>query len=139
MKAYHLAMILIIFNLAFAFLASTSFFPNETKIEKGQIIEAPTTEEALNDAIQMVGGGTLLGAILGSLAAILTRSLTPVGIGVFSGVFWGSFINTSTIIDNLLSTTGSFNMFFIIFSTISAFIFLASIIQMMTGGWATYD
>ncbi len=131
-------MLLILFNLSFWFLAATNFFPSQVEITKGQQInEVNVTQKAylFNVFIKSgktMGLATVVGMIFGALASFYTRSLAPMGIGIFTGVFWGSFITASTTLSTLLAGAG-FHLLFIIFMVVASFIFVASIIEMATG------
>jgi len=76
--------------------------------------------------VSVVGGGILVAVVL----SILTRSVVPIGIHIFSTVFWTAYINCNSIL-----STGNFipSGFLSIFFVGTIFLFIAALIGMLTG------
>lgn len=141
MNAYHLAMLLIIFNLSFCFLSATNIYPQTAQIVHGKEVQPADVNSTLAQVMNILkspGIGGFLGALAGLIGTVVTRSWSPVAVGLFSGIFWGTVYDTSRIIYNLTSQIGM-GYFSIIFMTIASFIFAMMIIQMLSGGIKTYE
>ena len=146
MNAYHLAMLLIVFNLSFCFLAATNIYPQPAQIVHGKEVEQADVGSVIDQVVNILkssGIGGFLGALAGLIGSIATRSWAPVAIGVFSGIFWGSVWDTSRIITDLTSSFGGeplgLSFFSTLFLIIASFIFAMMIIQMLSGGVKTYE
>lgn len=124
---------LVVFTLSINFVNTLGVFP--TTIEEG-VASADTSSDGWFGAFSgsstgavwtlAIAGGVGAGIVL----SVLTRSIIPVGISVYSSIFWASYHNAITILDmggyidpNLL----------IIFTVAIAFIFVGSIVGMLTG------
>ena len=141
MNAYHLAMLLIIFNLSFCFLSATNIYPQTAQVIHGKEIQQPDVNNTIWTVANILKGtgiGGILGALAGLIGTIATRSWAPIAVGLFSGVFWGTVFDTSRIIYDLTSQIGLW-YFSIIFMTIASFIFTMMIIQLLVGGTKAYE
>jgi hypothetical protein len=72
-----------------------------------------------------------ISGLLGVGAGVAMRSVVPVGIGLFGGIFWSSFIS----VHGILSIGGYIPIELLtVFTVATTFIFIAAIIGMLTGG-----
>ena len=126
---------LVVFSLSINFIDGLAAFPIET--EMGPQIN--NTDDALaaltklddpnmNSIFLLVTTGA--GIVAVALAA-LTRSVVPIGIYVYGAVFWTSWIRAQSILSFGGYMPGDF---LLIFTVGVMFIFIASIIGLLTGG-----
>lgn len=121
----YLCLALILFNLSVSFIASLDVFPIEF---------ASGAEEELGDPdVDMMFTYVFsfsLGAGITIIICILMRSVVPLGLYIFSVVYWASWISAQSI----LSTGGYIPVEFIVLGTAGvAFLFVATIIGILTG------
>lgn len=138
--AIYLSIVMILFNLTVGFIGGLTnvegnpVFPVADTPGIGNVNESSILGEVtgLEDPnmnalwVSVIGIG-LLGA---SALSILTRSLIPIGIYLFSTVFWTAYINCNSI----LSAGGYIpSEFLSIFFAGMIFLFIAALIGMLTG------
>jgi len=138
--AIYLSVVMIFFNLVIGFVGGLTnvdgdpIFPVADTPGIGNVNESSILGEVtgLEDPnmnalwVSVVGGGILVAVVL----SILTRSVVPIGIHIFSTVFWTAYINCNSIL-----STGNFipSGFLSIFFVGTIFLFIAALIGMLTG------
>lgn len=147
----YLALVMLVFNLGISFVGgletppdaegnTTPIFPVDPEYFRDDMNESEalsnfsTLSFAIEDEIYDVTGlftAVTSGALLLSLAiSVLTRSVVPIGIAVYGAIFWGLFLRASAI----FSFGGWIPIELIgLFMVVGAFVFVASIIGMLTG------
>ena len=141
MKAYNLAMILIFINIASILLISIGAFP-------GMVGPTDETESFIlnlgNEGVEVLGVEiNILGIaiILMGATAVLLGSRGPSASGIaimmFAAVYWGSLLMCLDLISAI--PLPEMGMYVSIFTTIAALIFIATLLQMPTGGMKSYD
>jgi len=144
--ASYVCMCLIAVNLAFAFVIGLGVFGDnfdggiQTDETSGGMVDEFTNVSATNDAGTYTGmdalwviiGGSAIGTAGGLLLSYLTHSSVFVGIGLFSGVFWSSYLNSLGIlqINNFL---GGLEGFVLIGTVLMIFMFAGAVIGMLSG------
>lgn len=136
--AVYICLGLIVFNLMIGFMVATGAFPYTSSGGKN----IGDTGEVLGDLTDYSSPGmdtlitiALAGAGVGAVLGIITGSVVPIGIGIFSGVFWASFINTHGILSVQISSGVSLipGELLTIFTICAVLIFIAAIVGMLTG------
>ena len=138
--AIYLSIVMIFFNLVIGFVGGLTntdgdpVFPVAGTPGIGNVNESSILGEVtgLEDPnmnalwVSVVGGGILVAVVL----SILTRSVVPIGIHIFSTVFWTAYINCNSIL-----SAGGFipGGFLSIFFVGMIFLFIAALIGMLTG------
>lgn len=137
--AIYMCLGLIVFNFIIGFVHATGAFQYTSDIGEdlnntGSLIGDITSYSdisSMGDLLTMIGIGTLIGVGI----TIATRSMIPLGISIFSSVFWASFINTHAILG--VQLTGGVSLIpgelLTIFTVCAVLIFIAAIIGMLTG------
>ena len=131
--AVYLSFVMIVFNLSIAFVGTLGAFPVEDIPGTGTVSEdsALTTFTGLTGGMEgvwlMVTTITGLGAVL---LAIAVKSFIPVGVHLFSVVFWTAYIKSNSILSVGGYIPGDFLVIFLIGMI---FLFIAAIIGMLTG------
>ena len=123
---------LIVFNLGLGYLQSTNAFGSVSSIGDDTttdeaLAEYANLEESSMDYIwEIIFGAALAGLFVGWL----THSVVPIGLFVFSGVFWASFINTHHVL-----SIGGFipGEILGIVTILSMFVFIGACVGMFTG------
>ena len=133
-KAVYISIGLIIFNLCLIFVSSIGSFGShgDTGIEINSVGDALSVFTSLEDASMQ--GVFLLAVGLTGIGAValawLTHSITPVGIHIFSIVFWTSYTKTHI----LINSAGYIPFEFMIIVFVGMiFLFIAAIVGMLTG------
>lgn len=142
----YICMCLIAVNLAFAFMVGLGVFGENFggAIQTGDDTSGMTDEfmdiDATNDegsytgmdALWVIVGGSAVGAGAGLLLGFVTHSSVFVGIGLFSGVFWSSYLNSLNILNlgNFLNDLGGFVL---IGTVLMVFMFAGAVIGMLSG------
>lgn len=125
---------MIIFTLAVSFIFSLGAFPlneNPAGIQDIDDANALTVLTGLSGGMEdlwlMVTMGT---GVIAIGLAILTRSMTPIGLHIFSLVFWTAYTKTNSILN-----MGGYlpAEFLVIFTVGMVFLFIAAIIGMLVG------
>ena len=74
----------------------------------------------------VIGGGVLAGGIV----SVLTRSIIPVGVSIYSTVFWASYLRALGVLNIGGYIPGDF---LLLFTVGVVFLFMASLVGMLTG------
>ena len=130
----YICIIIILFTLSINFVSSFNAFP----IEEEQGVEGVTQENALEkitgmddpnmNYIWLVATGVgITGAIF---VAWLTKSIVPIGIFLFSEVFWTSWLRMNSVLNMSGWVPGEL---LVIFTVGVMFVFIAAVIGMFTG------
>ena len=134
----YICICLIVFTLAVNFIHTTLAFPATGNIGQ-QTSDTSTALSAFtgldNTYMNSIWGiATGVGAIAAIGLAWITHSISPVGIYLYSLVFWTSYIRAWAIISygHFFEATEGI-AFILIFTVAIMFIFIASIIGMLTG------
>jgi len=141
----YICIVMIIFNLCVSFVSGLGVFPYD--VDTG-IATGPTSNDTYTNLTDLggfnsegytgmdglwiifLGSGSTL--IIGLFLVLLTRSTNILGIVLFSGVFWSSYISTISIINvgGFLIDLGGF----VLIGTVGMlFIFSAAVIGMLSG------
>ena len=133
-SAIYLCITIIIFTLAVNFVNSLDAFP----IEEKQGVEGVTQENALSkltglkdpDMNNLWLLATGIGLAVAGVAAWITKSIVPVGIVLFSDVFWTSWLRM-----NIVLNIGGYipGELLLLFTVGVLFVFIAAVIGMLTG------
>lgn len=130
-----ITLLMLAFSLVANFVGSMGIFPNVASPGVGGINEsgdALKTLTGLEDPSMQalfigVTGLTFIGAVA---LALLTKTITPIGLHIFGAVFWASWINMLSV----LSYGGYIPADFLLVFTVGVmFVFIAAIIGMLTG------
>jgi hypothetical protein len=124
---------MLFFSLSVTFIHALGIFP----VADNPGLEGITNENVLSRITGLTGGMEVVWALVTTISGfgaivlgILTQSMTPIGIYLFSTVFWTAYINTSSI----LNVGGYIPADFLIIATVGIiFIFIAAVIGMLTG------
>ena len=132
-SAIYLCITIIIFTLAVNFVNSLDAFP--TDYESG--VTGVTSENALEEISGLKGGmasiwglAVGLGAIGAIGLAVLTKQISPIGIYIFSAVFWTSWIRMTSVLNIGGYIPGGL---LLLFTVGVLFVFIAAVIGMLTG------
>ena len=125
---------LIAFTLFINFVDGLNAFPVESKAGMEDIDESNALSKltGLSDDMSafwlIAVGGTGIGAIA---LAWLSHSITPVGIHIFSTVFWTSYTRANGVLN-----TGGYipDEFLNVFLVLMLFVFIGAVVSMLTGG-----
>lgn len=131
--AVYLSFVMIGFNLSIAFVGTLGAFPVEDIPGTGTVDESSTLTAftrltgGMEGVWLMVTSITGIGAII---LAIAVKSFIPVGVHLFSVVFWTAYIKSNSI----LSVGGYIpGDFLAIFFVCMIFLFIAAVIGMLIG------
>jgi len=130
--ALFICLFLVIVNLGWSFIRATGAF--------GDVAEAGITGSDSNDVFYAFTGfsggmagifavGVSLGAIGAGLASWATKSVVPMGVYLFSVIFWSSY-NSSLNIMAVSQIPGSMT---ILITVGIMFVFVGAVIGMLTG------
>lgn len=138
---FYLTLVLLVFSLSISFISALGIFGT---VESGVDVDIEDADETTDNVFGMnINMSVILTAVtssegIASLAglgatvgmAILTRSPTLIGVGLFSTLFWTSYIHTA----NVISVGGFIPVGLIIISSvIVVFLWIGAIIGMITG------
>jgi len=132
--AITLTFILFIFSLLASFISSTGAFPFTD--EMGISIESDSdwltkftglTDPTMGAIFLGVTGLTFIGAVA---LAVATHSVVPIGLHLFSLVFWSSWVKFSVILGYGGYIPGGL---LVIFTVGVMFVFIAAIVGILTG------
>jgi len=141
-KAYDMAMVLIFINCGFMIIFTmgiVDIVPGSTS-GYSQIAEWFATENFYIFGFGLSAMTVLAGLFAAATVVILNSNpVTDKGLSIvfFTGVFWGSWLMTTSIISSLLKGIGM-GVFFTIFFVASTLIFINAIIQISSGGQQTH-
>lgn len=130
---------IIIFSMIFGLLVGLNAF-GSTNINSGVNIDTSSKEDAFADItgedlqtslLISVTAGTILGLAAGGAVSWLTHTTSAIGVGIFTGVFWGAYLNMYSILNTgeFLSDVG----ILIIITVVVTLLFIGAIIGMFTG------
>jgi len=130
----YLCVVLIIFTLSINFVNALGVF---SSYDASPTEESLTTENALEQISGLSGGmeyiwGLAIGLGAGATMFLvyLSKQISPLGIYLFSSIFWTSWLKMNTVIN----INGVIPAELIMLFTVGAmFIFIAAIIGMLTG------
>jgi len=134
------AVLLIIFNLSIVFINALNVFGNT--VEAGIDIGSNDNSSQVFKKITGLDGGaqyiwfTILGVsgILSISVAILMHSAVPVGVWIFSEVFWTSYVSViGTINVNNVFTSEPMSYFLLIFTVGLIFVWMGALAGMFSG------
>lgn len=125
-KGYSIVMYLVIFNLCTVVIGGLMVF-NGAFAPQGAIVNSPIDRDTNLDLLAIFSSLVTVASAVG-LSAI-TRSVTPIGIGIFTGVFIVTFFSVFEILRSLFIPDTIINVFL----AVIGFVFCASLIQMATG------
>ena len=143
MKFYHIMMFLIIFNMSVYVVDSLHIY--NMSGYKGDPKYNPTGNTESNSFYLQVAYWFLEGALFtiatATIYTVLTKSASDAGIAYsfLSGVFWPAAISALAVIQNIGGSNIGSSMIFMIFTVVLIFIWGAGLLQMVRGGWKTYE
>ena len=133
--AVKFAFLAILFNIGFSFIQGIGAFPlaesdsiGINDVDNSNVLSKLT---GLSDGMEDIWALFLVaGAAASIFLSWVTHSIVPVGIYIFSEVFWTSWIHTQNIL-----TLGSYipSDFILFFTVGMIFLFIAAVIGMLTG------
>lgn len=133
--AIYICFILLIFTLLLNFIDSTGGF--NTDLDVGTDIGSE--DDVLNQLTGLDSGMSTVWAVAvgaGGLIAVglsfLTHSIVPVGIHLFSTVFWTSYTRLLSVVSGI-SVFNDIEGFVLIFSVCVVFLFIAAVVGILTG------
>lgn len=134
-------------NLAFAFVIGLGVF-GTTSSEGFEVTNASGTVESITgleaetddgtyggmDAVWVIAGGAAIGGIAGFFLSWATKTTAFMAIGLFSGVFWSSYLNSLSILGagGYLDVLGDLG-FILIGTVLIMFAFMGAVIGMLGG------
>jgi len=130
---FFMCLALITFNMLFLFVESTGAFPysddKAIDIDDSNALSILTglDDPSMNAIWAIATTGGAIGAIT---IAWITHSIAPIGIYLFSEIFWTSYIHTHNIVN-----VGGYvpESLIAVFTVGILFVFIAAIIGMLTG------
>ena len=141
MKAYHIMMFLLIFNLFGLTMQAIGLY-NFGATSDDRIVLRSGYDLLVNLAgytILALVGGIVIGAIIGNFLKILKSGQSYV-YGVFTAVFWESYVATLVYVRNIMGgLTVEIIYVYIIFTAIVGYIFAIGLFQMVVGGFKSYE
>jgi len=143
MKFYHIMMFLIIFNMT-VFVVDNLHIYNMSGY-RGNPGYSPTGVTDENPFYQKLLGQIVFGALGGIATAtiytLLTKSYSDAGVAysIMSLVFWGTATGAFSVIQSIGGNNLGSSMIIMIFSVVLIFIWGAGLLQMVRGGWKTYE
>jgi len=133
--AIFLCMGLIVFTLSINFLNLLGVFP--VSVSSGMNSEDSTVSYFASFSTTSMDylWGLVLSAsmLVGGLVSYFTHSVAPLGISIFSSVFWTSYLRALSILDVGGYISGNLPGFMLIFTVAIVFVFIAAVIGMLTG------
>ena len=153
MKAYHIMMFLLLFNLFFwTVTAGMGLFDIGIGTDAGFDL-SDEAENPTNIGMGIIGVFTLfhdvassmigLGIAIASGAMIgyLTAGQGAAGLvyGLFGYFFWSATSHTFTVLYNISNASGTVLYVLIIFGMIIGIVFAVGLFQMVTGGWKSVE
>ena len=153
MKAYHVMMFLLIFNVMLWIITIGLGLYNlgyqlDYDIEDddyGTVNETTKMQRKQNALLWRLTGQTifmavtaiLAGAVIGSFFNIQRASQAYV-YGAITSVFWTTYGSTFSVFYTISSSVPGGIIILILFTAIIAYVFLVGLFQMVTGGWKSY-
>ena len=130
--AIYICLALIVFNLAYSFIASLSVFPVEKEgVYEGDSRSIFKTLTGWDDGIAGIWlAMTTLGGVAATGVSFLAKSPAPIGVYIFSHIFWNSY-NAAL---NALPLEMLPAEFVIIGTVAMLFLYVAAAVGLLTGG-----
>ena len=143
----YICLCVIAVNLSFAFITglgvfgTTAYEGMEIGDTTAEIVEDYTglnaTTEGGNeytgmDALWVIAAGSAIGGIAGFFLSWATKTSVFMAIGLFSGVFWSSYLNSLSVI-NAGGYLDSILGFILIGTVLMVFVFAGAVIGMLGG------
>ena len=148
MKAYHILIFMFVFNMFIWLLSLFNIYDLSTYANPSfQPTNNPTQIESYLTSLDFFGveysGITLIVVALvgGSIVSYFTRTKTSQGVayGLFSSVFWATYLRTLTVLNNIAKDVPYLPMMLSVVTVATGVIFVAGLLQMVTGGWKSYE
>ena len=135
MKAYQIMMVLLLFNGSIVILQAASIYTFGLE---------PLWLDY--DTVMLTFLGALMG-LLGGTAIVSIVSKTKVAMEqvvyvLFSGIFWSTFFTSMSIFDGILAPLRPLGVSFLfntLFLVLGIIIFTVGIMQVVVGGWKSYE
>lgn len=142
----YICMCVIAVNLSFAFVTGLGVFGDDFT---GGVVVGDDTDSTMNrfinvsastdtasytgmDALWIIVGGSVVGTVAGLGLGLITHSSVFVGIGLFSGVFWSSYLNSLGVL-NIGGFLDGLVGFVLIGTVLMVFMFAGAVIGMLGG------
>jgi len=138
MRAFHIMLFLMIFNLSLSLVGALSIYPTYVSTDARYDVSATN---AGNAALYRFGGALLVASIGGIMAGSLISYFTKlpaaaaVAYGLFASSFWTFTIDAFAVLWRIGNGNLGVTAVITIFGIIVGIIFLAGMMQMVSGGW----
>jgi hypothetical protein len=137
-------MFLIIFNMAVYVVDNLHIYNMSGYKGDPQYNPIGNTEDSSSFYYKMVQAifvGALAGIATATIYTLLTKSYSDAGVAysVMSGVFWGTATGAFSVIQEIGGNNLGSSMIVMIFSVALIFVWGAGLLQMVRGGWKTYE
>ena len=148
MKAYHILLFMFIFNMFIWLLTILNIYDLSIYANPSfQPTNNPTQIESYLTSLDFFGieysGISLIvtALVAGSIVSYFTRTKTSQGVvyGLFSSVFWATYLRTLTVLNNIAKDVPYLPMMLSVITIATGIIFVAGLLQMVTGGWKSYE
>ena len=138
MRAFHIMLFLMLFNLCVTLVGSLNIYPTYVSTDSQYAVDNPNPD---NSALYRFGGSLLIGSIGGIMAGSLISYFTKlpaaaaVAYGLFAGSFWFFMTDAFAILWRIGNGNLGISTVVTIFGLIAGLIFLGAMMQMVSGGW----
>ena len=128
----YICILVIIFTLVINFVEGMGAFPMETsmgtEVDEDNALQSITGLSGGMEGIWLIATG--IGAGVAVLLSWVSHSLTPIGVYLFSEVFWTSWVRMHSVF-----SSGGYipSDLFVIFYVVVIFLFIGAVIGMITG------
>ena len=142
MRAYHIMMFLLLFNLSISVVSALGIYPAYVSTDPAYDV---TSTNAGNSALYRFGGGLLatsLAAVMaGSLISYFTKlpAAAAVAYTLFATQFWNFTIQTFSVLWAIGGGNVGMTVVITVFGIMVGIIFLAGLMQMVSGGWRAVE
>ena len=157
MRAYHIMMFLLVFNLMI-WAVDTGLGIYDIDFSGGDDYNPENVQEAADakgtdytshgllatiagTSIILIAGTLVAGAIIGNILRIEKASQAYV-YGAFTAVFWTSYLSAAGVLWSMTTTlSGAYGAWVVlmIITAVIAYVFVVGLFQMVTGGWKSYE
>jgi len=143
MKAYEVMTFLLVFNLSISVIAVLSIYNMGVSVDDDYDVsqyEASASDpqalafRVLAVTLSTFTAGLVAGALIGSWVLKIPAD-SGAAYGAFTGVFWGAFLNASSIIWSVGKGHLGVMIIIFIFTVLSGVIFFVGLMQLVRGGW----
>jgi len=145
MKAYEVMAFLLVFNLSISVIATLSIYNMGVEVQPGEDYDVSQYEASASDPEKLayrvlsitlitMTAGVVAGALIGSWVLKIPAD-SGAAYGAFTGVFWGAFLNASSIIWNVGEGHVGVMIIIFIFMVLSGVVFFVGLMQLVRGGW----